>query len=73
MGTLGGAPAFTLHNKTINNFKHGMGFSSPDTVTRLYCNKSGIGYELDLIQHLNNAVFKFTGYNSRNDLYNKTN
>tara|TARA_Y100000385_G_scaffold274168_1_gene316927 strand:- start:5012 stop:7771 length:2760 start_codon:yes stop_codon:yes gene_type:complete len=73
VGTVGGKRLFSLSNTTINNFRYGMGFSSPGTVTRVYCNKSGIGSESDLTQHLNNAVFKFTGYNNRNDLYNKTN
>ena len=72
-GTVGGRKVFSLNNTTINNFRYGMGFSSPGTVTRVYCNKSGIGSESNLTQHLNNAVFKFTGYNNRNDLYNKTN
>ena len=64
---------FSLNNKTINNFRWGMGFSLSATVSRVYCNKLGVRGELDLTKYLKKAIFRFTGYNNRDDLFKKTN
>lgn len=73
MGARSTTRLFDLNNNSINNFRYGMGFSSSATVTRVYCNKSGITNESILDQYLHDAIFKFTGYNSSSDLFNKNN
>ena len=50
-----------------------MGFSLSATVSRVHCNKSGVRGESNLTKYLKKAIFRFTGYNSRGDMFNKTN